>query len=133
IRPGTRAYSGSMRRQIDTARGCPRITGGREPKVDARWNEYDSAAVVLAHGRLEVEPQPAGLGAPAGMTSRDFQAILEGALLAWIAAGDASPCEETWPAFQGRAVTAMRELADAGEDALVFSSGGTIAAVAVAL
>ena len=70
------------------------------------------------------------------MASPDFQALLDGALLAWIAAGEDSPCAESWPAFLGRAVGALSDLIgslERGEDALVFSSGGTIAAVAASL
>jgi broad specificity phosphatase PhoE len=70
------------------------------------------------------------------MSSHDFQVLLDEALLAWIAAGEQSPCRESWPAYRARTVGALKELAGSlgsGEDALVFSSGGTIAAVAAAL
>jgi broad specificity phosphatase PhoE len=62
--------------------------------------------------------------------------MLDEALLAWIQAGPDSSCAESWPAFRERALAALQELAAelrSGQDALVFTSGGTIAAVAAAL
>ncbi|MCW3013745.1 MAG: histidine phosphatase family protein, partial [Solirubrobacterales bacterium] len=126
---------GSLRRQLDTALACP--LAARGPVVrDPRWDEYDSADVMTHHAAVGAQVDGGGIGAPAGMTSQDFQGMLDGALLDWIAAGDRTPCQESWPAFRGRATGALQELAaglGSGEDALVFSSGGTIAALAAAL
>jgi broad specificity phosphatase PhoE len=133
--------AGSLKRQLDTALACPRSVRG--PIVqDARWDEYDSAGVIAHHATV-VSPPPdaavhaaAGIGAPEGMTSQEFQAMLDEALLAWIQAGPDSSCAESWPAFRERALAALHELAAelrSGQDALVFTSGGTIAAVAAAL
>jgi broad specificity phosphatase PhoE len=135
IRP-TRVVSGSLRRQLDTARACGRAAP-LEPAVDPRWNEYESADVIAHHG-VGVASTAAGdaIGAAPGMSSREFQRLLDAALLEWIAAGDESACEESWTAFQRRCVTALRGLAaelSSGEDALVFTSGGAIAAVAANL
>lgn len=132
----TRIVSGSLRRQLDTARACATVLPGA-PRIDARWNEYDSAQVVAHHARAPGRAAPDdGIGAAPGMTSAEFQAVLDDALLAWIAAGESTSCAESWAAFQGRATAALDELASGlgtGEDALVISSGGTIAAVAAAL
>ena len=126
---------GSLRRQRDTALACPQAARG--PVVeDARWDEYDSADVMRHHAGTGGLADGGGIGAPAGMTSEDFQSMLDGALRQWIGAGDRTPCRESWPAFRDRATGALEELAAAlgrGEDALVFSSGGTVAAVAGAL
>ncbi len=129
---------GSLRRQRDTAVACRRSALG--PVVpDARWDEYDSADVVLHHAAVDPATggdQHGGIGVPAGMDSAQFQAMLDEALLAWIDAGPASPCAESWPAYRARAVGALDELAAGlgrGENAIVFSSGGTIAAVVAAL
>ena len=62
--------------------------------------------------------------------------MLEAALLDWIAAGAASPAAEPWDAFRDRAAAALSDVAGAlrsGETAIVFTSGGVIAACAVAL
>lgn len=129
--------SGSLRRQRDTALGCPRSALG-ELVVDPRWDEYDSAEVVAHHTAVMAPADDGehGIGAAPGMSSHDFQVLLDEALLAWIAAGEDSPCQESWTAYRARAVGALEELAaglSSGEDAMVFSSGGTIAAVAAAL
>lgn len=129
--------SGSLKRQRDTALGCPRSALG-ELVVDPRWDEYDSADVVAHHTALmaRADDGEQGIGAAPGMSSHDFQVLLDEALLAWIAAGADSPCQESWTAYRARAVGALEELAAglaSGEDAIVFSSGGTIAAVAAAL
>jgi len=123
----TRVAAGTLRRQIDTARV--------EPALDERWNEYDTAAVLAAHGP-ELDGDRNEMGAAPGMSSREFQQVLDSALLAWIEAGDGSPCEETWPAFQRRSLDAVTELATSlgsGESAFVYTSGGPIAAICVEL
>jgi broad specificity phosphatase PhoE len=132
----SRVLSGTLRRQQDTARACPRLSAGRTLELDARWNEYDSAGVMAAHSGRAEDGCAGGIGAPAAMSSREFQSVLDGALARWIEAGTRSTCAESWPEFAGRALAAVRELAAelaSGEDAAVVSSGGTIAAVAAGL
>lgn len=128
------AVAGDLRRQLDTARACGAAVPG-EPAVDARWNEYDSADVLAHHGGLDAGA-PGGIGAPSGVSSREFQGLLDPALRAWIAAGDDSPCAESWPAFRGRVRAALDDLVEAlgsGETGLAFTSGGVIAAIATGL
>jgi broad specificity phosphatase PhoE len=48
-----------------------------------------------------------------------------------VAAGDASPCAETWPAFAAREAAALDAAAE--RSTLVCTSGGTIAAACVGL
>jgi broad specificity phosphatase PhoE len=130
------AVAGTMRRQLDTARACSASAPG-EPVADPRWNEYDSADVLAHHGPGDSGGPPRDrIGAPSGLSSREFQSLLDPALRAWIAAGDGSPCAESWPAFRGRVRDALDDLAAhlrAGETGLAFTSGGVIAAVATAL
>jgi broad specificity phosphatase PhoE len=124
--------SGSLSRQLDTARAS------RQPQaaIDARWNEYD-ADLVLAHhststARLEHAPdEPCRVVKPA-----EFQLALDEALRRWLEAGAASDCPETWPEFLSRINEALSDVTaplGRGQTALVFSSGGVIAAVAAAL
>lgn len=128
--------AGDLRRQIDTARSCGASVPG-EPVVDPRWNEYHSADVLAHHGpTAAAEAVSDGIGAPSGLSSREFQGLLDPALRAWIAAGDGSPCDESWPAFSRRVRAALEDLAaglDSGETGLAFTSGGVIAAIATAL
>jgi broad specificity phosphatase PhoE len=128
-----RVVSGGLRRQLDTARAC---VDGDDIDVDARWDEYDSAGVLAAHGEGVPDGEQTELGVPRNVSSREFQALLDRALVEWIDAGDASPAAETWPAFQARTGSALNDLTDSlgsGEGALVFTSAGVIAAVAASL
>lgn len=121
----SRLVSGSLRRQLETA--APFAEHG-EPIVDERWNEYDSNDVLAHHAETAKRIDGA---ASKGISSREFQAVLEPALESWIAAGDASPGALSWTAFSSAGRTALTELAadlGPGETALVFTSGGAIAA-----
>lgn len=127
--------SGSMTRQRGTAEPIAALMG-RELAVDPRWDEFDSADVFAHHSSSEIrEERTAGSTAPE-ISSREFQAILDEALHAWIGAGEKSPTAETWPAFARRSVAAcaalMGELGTGGT-ALVSTSGGVIAAICVEL
>jgi len=134
--PPARAAVGTLRRQADTARACRRSLTAA-PSVTARWDEYLAVDVLEHHGDPAAQAGPGNsLGAPAAMSAREFQAVLDGALTAWIAAGERSPCAESWPAFQRRALGAVHELGAAlggGEEAWVFTSGGVIAAIGAGL
>src|SRR5439155_25415355 len=127
--------SGSLVRQRDTAEpiaaaaGCP-VT------IDPRWDEYDSDDILTHHSTSNVrEERRPGSDAPA-ISSREFQDILDGALLAWMAAGADGPAAEPWPAFAARVRAAIGDLAGglgSGRTALVCTSGGVLAATCVAL
>src|ERR1700730_8682118 len=135
LRPQTVAV-GTLRRQADTARAC-RLSAPDEQLVDARWNEFAAADVLAHHGSIPPSAGPRNeLGAPSGLTAREFQALLHAALAGSIAAAERSPCAETWPAFQGRALAALSGLVallKGGEQAWAFTSAGVIAAIAAAL
>lgn len=131
----TRVVSGALRRQRDTA-GPLASAAGLEPTVDARFDEYDDADVLLHHSasavRLARDP---GDDTPP-LSSREFQAIVDEGLGNWVAAGAQSPCRRPWPDFLTAATAALDEVAGglaSGETAIVVSSGGVIAALAVAL
>lgn len=112
------AVSGGLRRQQDTAR----VALPDAPlRVDRRWDEYDHQGLL--------ERYPAG-GASDG-SSRSVQVLLDAALASWVDDPDGG-----WAAFTGGASTALRELvADVGtgRDAVVFTSGGIVAAVCAGL
>jgi broad specificity phosphatase PhoE len=118
-----RVISGSLARQRDTAAAL-----GREAEVDPRFDEYRADDILAHHSGSDARLERPG---DVALTPREFQDVLERALLAWIAAGEGSPAPETWPAFAARVAAG---LADTGErPALVSTSGGVIAATCVAL
>ena len=70
------------------------------------------------------------------MSSRDFQAVIDPALLAWVEAGADGSAAEPWPAFRERVLGALRDLVgslSSGETAAVCTSGGPIGAICAAL
>ena len=127
--------TGSMARQRGTAEPIAAVMG-RELTVDPRWDEFDSTDVFVHHSNSTVrEERPAGSTAPE-ISSREFQAILDEALHAWIDCGDESATAESWPAFARRSADACAALMDdlgTGRTALVSTSGGVIAAICVEL
>lgn len=111
--------SGTLQRQRDTA-GLAGGQFGCEPYAsDPRWNEFDAHALVDA--RL------GGPGASAGLSSAEFQEVLDEAKREWMAVPG-----EGWHAFADAAHSALTELVAAvprGSDAVVATSAGVIAAV----
>jgi len=130
----TRIVSGGLRRQRGTA--APAAAAfGCEPVVDARWDEYAMDQILATYSRTPVRASVTEPGQ--ATTSAEYQHLLDQALGAWIAAGEdsAGGCE-SWPAFSARVHEAAGELAAGlgrGATALVFTSGGVIAALCVAL
>jgi len=115
------AVHGSLRRQRDTAALALAAAGHDvEPRVDARWDEYDHIDLVRRYAAAR------GAGEP--RSSREFQVVLDAALVAWVEHGD----EGGWPTFTHAVGTALHELVaslEVGQDAVVFTSAGVIAAV----
>lgn len=128
----TRVVTGSLRRQRDTVASLA-ATARAPALVDARWDEYSADDVLGAYS-----DSPVRLNSPraSGMTTGEFQHILDQALFGWIAAEEQRGGGESWRAFCDRANAALDELLDAlgqGETALVCTSGGVLAAVCVRL
>ena len=126
----THVAAGTARRQLDTAEPLA-AERGLEVEVDPRWNEYETAQVVEHHGEAEVSLTGTG-GGGEEISSRQFQAVLDTALAAWVASAAASPAAQSWPEFLESRAAALAELAAAlgrGETGLVFTSGGVIAAI----
>ena len=116
----TRVLAGSLARQRDTAAPVAERFG-REIEIDPRWNEYESEEIIASHASPSLFEG----------TQREFQALLDAALVEWVTQADGS-----WPAFRERVRAAFDELAgvlESGETALVSTSGGPIAAIGVAL
>jgi broad specificity phosphatase PhoE len=130
-----RVVVGSLVRQRDTVSPSA-AAWGLEPIVDPRWDEYDADDILSVHSTSSARiERPRGSDRPA-IGSRAFQDVLEEALLAWIAAGRDGPTREPWPVFAARAGAALRSAAEglaSGQTAVVCTSGGVLAAIAVAL
>ncbi|SFB58420.1 Broad specificity phosphatase PhoE [Amycolatopsis marina] len=124
---GSGAWCGSMRRQRATAEAAlAEIGQGLVAKEDPRWNEYDHLDVLAQHGSPTVQ----------GADPRAFQSVLDAALADWARSGGTSLCAESWPAFSARVRGALDELVAGlgkGEQAVVFTSGGVIAALCAQL
>ena len=115
------AVHGSLRRQRDTA-AIALDTAGHpvEPRTDPRWDEYDHIDLVRRYAAAHGDEEP--------RTSREFQVLLDAALLAWVEHGD----EGGWPAFAAAVGRGLRDLVgglEQGQDAVVVSSAGVIATV----
>ncbi|MEU8223408.1 histidine phosphatase family protein [Kribbella sp. NPDC048915] len=118
--------SGSMRRHQQTA-----ALAGFPPEVDRGFDEFDHQEVIVrykpAYRRHAV--MVADL-TRTGHPKRAFQEMFTAATQRWIDGGDGYT--ETFHAFCERSEEAVRRTADRlgkGEAALVFTSGGPIAAV----
>jgi broad specificity phosphatase PhoE len=127
--------SGDMRRQLDTAAPSARALDC-PVAIDPRWNEYSMDSLLATYTQADAR---ASVTDPDQATSpAAYQQLLEQALAAWIAAdrNDDGRAPESWEDFQRRAQDALEELAgglETGAAALVFTSGGVIAALAAAL
>ena len=119
------AVHGSLRRQRDTAALVLAAAGHDvEPRMDPRWDEYDHIDLVRRYAAAHDAEEP--------RSSREFQVLLDSALIAWVEHGD----EGGWPAFTNGVGDALRELVaglEQGQDAVVFTSAGVIAAVCAGL
>jgi broad specificity phosphatase PhoE len=119
------AMCGTLRRQIDTARIALAAAGLEvEPGIDARWDEYDHGSLLKHFAHSPKTPSPA--------SSPEFQVLLDDALLSWVQEDD----HAGWGAFSGGGLSALDDLIEAtgpGRDAVVFTSGGVVAAICAEL
>ncbi len=127
--------SGALARQRDTAAPIAEAYGVGIAE-DPRWDEYEMDDILHSHSdtAVRVNREP-GEHRPQ-VSSREFQNILEAAILEWIRAGDDGPARETWPVFRGRVTAALSDVASgatSGTTPIVVTSGGVIAAVCVEL
>ncbi|MCW2614032.1 MAG: Phosphoglycerate mutase [Frankiales bacterium] len=113
------AVCGTLRRQRDTAAlALPDVPAA----VDGRWDEYDHLELMR---RYTSAPEPGG-------SSLAMQRLLDEALRSWVHDGD----DGGWSTFSDGAVDALGDLTSglgSGRDAVVFTSGGVIAAVCAQL
>lgn len=124
VRPA-RACAGTLSRQRATASAALAAAGWElECEVDRRWNEYDHLGLV----RHMVDPLPTD--------PREFQTALDRALLRWATDGESAGPAGSYADFGAGAVAALDELGGGlgpGGSAVVFTSGGVIAAICATL
>ena len=120
VRPVT-VLSGTLLRQRRTAEIALSSAGlSVECGEDARWNEYDHLGLVTAL----VDPLPTD--------PREFQAALDSALLRWAGEGEVAGPAGSYADFAAAGSAALAAAAGGGT-ALVFTSGGVIAALCAGL
>jgi broad specificity phosphatase PhoE len=128
-----RLVSGTLRRQRETAAAFAEYG---EVELDGRWDEYDANEVLTHHAETAMRLDgPGGLG-DGKVDNRAFHGMLEPALAACVEAGDGSPSAPSWPVFTAAGAAGLESLGaelGRGETALVFTSGGVIAAICAAL
>jgi broad specificity phosphatase PhoE len=128
---------GSLRRQRDTA-GVLAAAAGLPVEVDAGWDEYDADDILAHHSTTAVRldgDEHADADA-VSVSSRDFQELLDGALVDWINAGEQSGAAEPWTVFDARvraALDAVIGRLSSGQTAVVCSSGGAIGGICAKL
>lgn len=130
-----RIVSGGLVRQRDTAAPIA-ASAGCSIIVDPGWDEYDADDILSSHSSTHIRLEPEVGYDAQPISSRDFQDVLEPALLAWIAAGQEGATREPWNTFMARVTAALAEVVaqlGTGETALVVTSGGVLAALCVAL
>lgn len=126
---------GGMRRHRQTARGALEAMELEATWADdPGWREYDHVAVLAAYEprwadqrqmvtELSATPDP----------RRTFQEAFAAAIARWVSGEHNSDYPESWAGFCGRVDGALHRLRHSlgkSQTALVFSSGGPIAAVA---
>ena len=118
-----RVASGALQRQVETCRLLlAELPGTPEPLVDARFDEYDHAALLA---RFEGDMQ----AARARGDRRSYFVALRRALHAWSRHEGTVDGGETWAGFGARieaGVAALCDGLDRDDDVLLVSSGGVI-------
>ncbi|MGC9667585.1 histidine phosphatase family protein [Planosporangium sp. 12N6] len=121
--------SGTLRRQKDTATLLGPPGAVHDVIEDSRWNEYDHLQLIGRYAEAADFGGADSRGTDPGIVrdSRAFQTHLDSALGRWIEQGPGGG----WDSFVSGAVEALHALPDRlvpGQDAVVVTSGGVIAA-----
>lgn len=129
------ATCGTLQRHRQTATACLEAMGhAAQWRDDAGWNEFDHEPVIAAlrpeyadaarlRSELLAAPDP----------RRAFQALFEQAVARWAGGAHDDDYVEPWQDFRARCRGALQRLVaalPASTDAIVFTSGGPICALA---
>ena len=130
------AVSGSLRRHRQTAEGCLAELGptaSADLRIDADFDEYSHHDVFASQKPALADRATLGaLMRSSENPQRVFQVLFAEAFDGWVNGRNAVPGALTWAAFRERCMTALTRVADdcgRGRTAVVFSSGGAIAAM----
>lgn len=130
--------TGGMQRHRQTASACiEELLAGRQSRltwqIDPGFDEFDHHEVMIRHrpefADREVLKRFLAAG-PAGL--QDFQRLFEAGILRWMSGEFDAEYGQSWAAFRQRCVAALERLANGAarsENTLVFTSGGSIAAI----
>lgn len=129
------AWSGSLKRQQQTAQtslGC--LPGsGLSLQVEEGFNEYSHHDVFAGQGLDIADPLVlVDLLKKSEHPRRLFQRLFSESFDRWVRGSHAVPGALTWAGFRQRCVSALRRVAaecGQGQTAVVFTSGGAIAAM----
>ncbi len=131
-------YSGSMERQIGTAKRVLSAMGSEKGKLELRivpeLNEYDPYLVIRSHVPDLMREDSSISEAINQMYAdrRSFQMVFERAVLRWISGLQHVEGVETWKAFKARVHKGVQMIMEENgreKRILVFSSGGAISTV----
>lgn len=129
------AYAGTMRRHQQTATAALAAwPDGPALQVHAGFNEFDHQEVLIRHkpaysNRILMAADLARTLQP----RKAFQAVFDAAAARWLNGDHDAEYAESWPVFRARCVAALHEVIAAtgpSRHAAVFTSGGTISAIA---
>lgn len=125
-----RIYSGSLRRQTETAEIIAEALGAVPIATETAFNEYDSDLILHTFARSLTPQQLAEAGWPGLRTDRrKFQFFLERAARAWVEAQIEAEDMTPWRGFHGRIVAAIENIMRTegrSKTLIVSTSGGVI-------
>lgn len=130
--PIDRIYSGSLRRQTETAEIIAAAFGTSAPSIaiEPAFDEYDSDVILHTFARSLTPEQLADAGWPELRTDRrKFQFFLERAARAWVEAQIEAEEMMPWRSFHGRITSAMTNIMRTegrSKTLLISTSGGVI-------
>ncbi len=132
------AYSGSMRRQQDTATlaldGQGPVPGVPDLRQHPAFNEFDHELLIRNHWRAVTDQDFALERVVKDRTAaaKSFQRVFEQIMRRWASGRYPIPGEETWAAFGARVNAGLDDIIqhlEPSHNVAVFTSGGPIAAI----
>ena len=128
-----RIYTGSLRRQTETAEIIAESLGGAPLAIETAFNEYDSDLILHTFAKSLTPEQLAEAGWPELRTDRrKFQFFLERAARAWVEAQIEAEDMTPWRGFHGRIAAALENIMRSegrSKTLIVSTSGGVIGTI----
>jgi broad specificity phosphatase PhoE len=128
-----RIYTGSLRRQTETAEIIAESLSGAPLAIESAFNEYDSDLILHTFAKSLTPEQLAEAGWPELRTDRrKFQFFLERAARAWVEAQIEAEDMTPWRSFHGRIAAAIENIMRTegrSKTLIVSTSGGVIGTI----